>query len=183
MASAVGLSNAEVIVRDTRDADMAAIQSIYAHEVIHGLASFEETPPTIEELSARRRKVLSCGLPFLTAERDGRVDGYGYATPYRPRPAYRHTVENSVYVAREMQGQGVGIALLTGLIARCEAGPWRQMIAVIADTGIPGSIRLHERCGFRPIGTLEAVGFKHGRWIDTVLMQRPLGASQARRED
>ena len=163
------------LVRDATDADMAEIQTIYAQQVLQGLASFEEVPPTAETLLARRQEVLGLGLPYLVAEGKGRVLGYSYATPYRPRPAYRHTVEDSVYVAEGMHGLGVGRALLTTLIARCEAGPWRQMVAVIGNTGNTGSIALHARLGFRRAGTLEAVGFKLGRWVDTVLMQRPLG--------
>ena len=165
-----------VVVRDTTDADMPAIQAIYAHQVLHGLASFEEAPPTTDDLRSRRDRVLTAGLPYLTAEVNGRVVGYSYAAGYRPRPAYRDTVEDSLYVAEGMRGQGIGRALLAALIARCERGPWRQMVAVIGDSGNDGSIALHRRFGFRRVGTLEAVGFKLGRWIDTVLMQRPLGA-------
>ena len=165
-----------LIVRDTKDADMPAIQTICAYEALHGLASFEEVPPTADELRSRRRGVVGLGLPYLTAELDGRVVGYSYATTFRPRPAYRDTVEDSVYVAEGMHGQGIGRALLTALIARCETGPWRQMVAVIGNGANAGSIALHEGLGFRTVGTLEAVGFKLGRWVDTVLMQRPLGA-------
>ena len=165
-------------VRDATDADMAAIQKIYEREVLHLVASFEEVPPGIEELRVRRARVLAMGLPYLVAEREGTVVGYSYASTYRPRPAYRHTVENSVYVADGMQGRGIGHALLTELIARCEAGPWRQMIAVIAlgDNGASdASIALHERLGFRKAGFVEGVGYKFGRWIDSVMMQRALG--------
>lgn len=163
-------------VRNAVEADMAAIHAIYAEAVLHGLASFEETPPTLVEMLSRRSAVLDLGLPYLAAERDGAVVGYAYATGYRPRPAYRHTVEDSVYVADGMRGRGVGRALLQALIEGCEAGPWRQMVAVIGDSGNGGSIALHESLGFRMVGTLESVGFKLGRWVDTVLMQRPLGA-------
>jgi len=166
---------ADVVIREATRYDMIAIQGIYAREVRHGLASFEEVPPTTHELAARRDEVRRLGLPYLASALDGRAVGYSYATVYRPRPAYRHTVENSVYVAPGQQGRGIGQALLASLIARCEVGPWRQMVAVIGDSGNAGSIALHERLGFRRVGTLEAVGFKHGRWIDTVLMQRPLG--------
>jgi L-amino acid N-acyltransferase YncA len=165
-----------VNVRDATAADMPAIQTIYAHQVLCGLATFEEVPPTAEELLSRRESVLSVGLPYLTAELDSQVVGYSYARTYRPRPAYRNTIEDSVYVADGMQGRGVGRALLAALISRCETGPWRQMIAVIGDSGNAGSIALHKRLGFRRVGTLEAVGFKLGRRIDTVLMQRALGA-------
>ncbi|SFG24052.1 phosphinothricin acetyltransferase [Palleronia marisminoris] len=164
-----------MIVRDARLADMPAVQAIYAVEVLHGLASFEEVPPDAPTLEARRQAVVAQGLPWLVAERDGRVVGYAYAGPYRPRPAYRHTVECSVYVDAAARGGGVARALLAGLIARCEAGGWRQMIAVIGDRENVASIGLHVAMGFRHVGTLEAVGFKFGRWVDSVLMQRPLG--------
>lgn len=164
-----------LIVRPAVEADLAAIAEIYAFHVYHGLGSFEETPPSIEELSSRRLAVLGSGLPYLVAEMTGQVIGYAYAATYRPRPAYRFTVENSVYVADEMRGRGVGAALLRELIARCEAGPWRQMIAVIGDTGNTGSIALHRRCGFEQVGVLKSIGFKLGRWVDTVLMMRALG--------
>ena len=168
-----------LLVRDATEADMTAIQAIYAAEVLHGLATFEETPPGVEEMTARRAAVRAAGLPYLAAERDGRVVGYSYATAFRPRPAYRHTIEDSVYVADGMHRQGVGRALLAALIARCEAGPWRQMVAVIGNRGNTGSIGLHAAHGFRHAGLLEAAGFKLGRWVDIVLMQRPLGAGNA----
>jgi phosphinothricin acetyltransferase len=164
-----------VLVRDTTEADMPAIQAIYARQVLHGLASFEEMPPSTQDLLARRAGVLELGLPYLTAELAGEVAGYAYANAYRPRPAYRHTIEDSVYVAERMQGQGIGRALLSALIVRCEAGRWRQMIAVIGNSGNAGSIALHRQLGFRVVGTFESVGFKLGGWVDTVLMQRALG--------
>jgi len=172
-------STETVMVRDATAADMAAIQAIYAHEVLHGLATFEETPPDVDEMQARRAAVRAAGLHYLAAQLDGRVVGYSYATAYRPRPAYRHTIEDSVYVAEGMQRRGVGRALLAALIARCEQGPWRQMIAVIGDRRNDGSIALHAAHGFRHVGTLEAAGFKLGRWVDTVLMQRALGPGNA----
>ena len=162
-------------IREASRADMAAVQSIYAHNVLTGLASFEEAAPSLEDMLSRRARVLAAGLPYLVAVAGETVAGFAYAGRYRPRRAYRYTVENSVYVAQDMQGRGVGRALLATLIARCEAGPWRQMVAVIGDSRNAGSIALHERLGFRLVGRLEAVGFKHGRWVDTVLMQRPLG--------
>ena len=164
-----------VRVRDAAEADMAAVAAIYAHHVLHGLATFEEVPPPAGEFDARRQAVLAAGLPYLVAEAEGRVAGYAYAAGYRPRPAYRHTIEDSVYVAPGLGGRGIGSALLGALIARCEAGPWRQMLAVIGDSGNEGSIALHRRLGFQTVGTLRSVGFKLGRWVDTVLMQRPLG--------
>jgi phosphinothricin acetyltransferase len=165
-----------VFVRDAREADMADVQAIYAHHVLHGLASFEETPPSIAEMIARRASVLALGLPYLVAEMDGRVVGYSYASSYRPRPAYRYTVEDTVYVQEGLAGQGIGRALLGMLIKRCERGPWRQMLAVIGDSANKGSIGLHAALGFTMAGNLEAVGFKFGRWVDSVLMQRALGA-------
>ena len=164
-----------ILVRDVQEADMPAIQAIYTHHVLHGLASFEETPPSVEEMLARRQAVLGLGLPYLAAELEGRIVGYSYATSYRPRPAYRHTVEDSIYVADGLGGRKIGSSLLGALIARCESGPWRQMLANIGDSGNAGSIGLHRRFGFEPIGTLRSTGFKFGRWVDTVLMQRSLG--------
>ncbi len=165
-----------VVVRDSTPGDMAAVQSIYAHHVLHGLASFEEEPPTVAALEQRRGNVLGHGLPYLVAEAGGMVVGYSYAAPYRTRSAYRYTLEDSVYVAEGMAGRGIGRALLSTLITRCEAGQWRQMIAVIGDRDNTASIHLHERLGFRLVGTLEGVGFKLGRWVDSVLMQRALGS-------
>lgn len=164
-----------ILVRDAAEDDMAAVLEIYSHHVLHGLASFEEQPPALSEMRLRRVKVLDQGLPYLVAQgRDGIV-GYAYASEYRARPAYRYTVEDSVYVADGMGGRGIGRALLSAVITRCEIGPWRQMIAVIGDSGNIASITLHERQGFQPAGLLHAVGYKFGRWIDSVLMQRPLG--------
>ena len=165
-----------VMIRDSRDGDVARIAVIYAHHVRHGVASFEEVPPAADELARRRADVLDRGLPYLVAELDGNVVGYAYASPYRARSAYRFSLEDSVYVDPACHRRGAGRALLGALIARCEAGPWRQMIAVIGDSANHASIGLHARLGFRPAGTLRSVGFKFGRWIDSVLMQRPLGA-------
>jgi L-amino acid N-acyltransferase YncA len=163
-------------IRNATEADAPAIQAIYAHHVLTSVASFEETPPNVDEMRARRAAVLAHGLPYLVAELDGRIAGYAYATPYRPRAAYRHTIEDSIYIDDASRGHGVGRALLAALIERCEHGPWRQMIAVIADGGRGGSTSLHRSLGFETIGTLKAVGFKHGRWLDSTLMQRALGA-------
>ena len=160
-----------LVVRDSTLADMPAIRTIYAHHVVHGLASFEEVAPSTAEMVVRRAAVLAAGLPYLAAEIDGRVVGYSYATAYRPRPAYRHTIKVSVYVAHDSRGQGIGKALMQTLMARCAAGPWRQLVAVIGDSGNAGSIGLHRSLGFHHVGTLEAVGFKCGRWVDTVIMQ------------
>jgi len=172
-------SHAAVAVRDACEADMGPIQTIYSHHVLHGRATFEETPPSVSEMIARRAAVLNLGLPYLVAERAGAIVGYAYATTYRPRPAYRFSIEDSVYVADAERGRGIGLVLLGALIERCEAGPWRQMLAVIGDSGNTGSIALHRRLGFSHAGTLKSVGFKLGQWTDTVLMQRPLGRADS----
>lgn len=173
----------DVSVRDGRRADMADVCAIYGHHVVHGLASFEETPPDLAEMTRRFEAVTAQGLPYLvaTAEVEGieTVAGYAYAGRYRPRPAYRFTVENSVYVAPQTTGRGIGRALLETLIRRCETLGYRQMIAIIGDRGNAASIRFHEASGFIPTGHLHAVGFKWGRWVDSVLMQRALGAGEA----
>jgi L-amino acid N-acyltransferase YncA len=168
-----------ITVRDAVPDDMAAVQRIYAFHVLQGLATFEETPPSAQELLSRRAQVLGLGLPYLVAELGGRVQGYSYATGYRPRPAYRYTIEDSVYVEDGCYGRGIGTQLLAALIARCEQGPWRQMLAVIGNSANTASISLHRRAGFTAIGTFRSAGFKFGRWVDTVLMQRALGAGDA----
>ena len=168
-----------VVVRDSAEADMTAVARIYAHYVEHALATFEEIAPTREDMLARRRKALDCGAPYLVAERGGEVVGYCYASPYHARPAYRHTLEDSVYVASGLVGRGIGGALLGALIARCEGGPWRSMLAIIGDSGNAASIALHTRFGFAPVGVLRSVGYKLGRWVDTPIMQRQLGAGDS----
>ena len=172
-----------LVVRDAAEADMEAVARIYAHHVERGLATFEEAAPTDEEMRARRLKVLAVGAPYLVAEIDGEIVGYCYAAPYHARPAYRHTLEDSVYVAPGLGGRGIGGALLAELIARCEAGPWRWMVAIIGDSGNSASIALHRRYGFEPVGTLRSVGFKLGRWVDTPIMQRVLGPGDSRPPD
>ncbi|MBV8851698.1 MAG: N-acetyltransferase [Methylobacteriaceae bacterium] len=162
-------------VRPSTEADIAAIARIYTHHVLHGLASFEEIAPDAAELARRRQDVLRHGLPYLSADADGEVVGYCYAAPYRARSAYRFTIEDSVYIDAGHAGRGIGRALLSRLIALCEQGPWRQMIAVIGDSENRASIALHKAEGFQMIGTHAAVGFKFGRWVDSVLMQRELG--------
>ena len=156
--------------------DLPAVQAIYSHHVRHGLASFEEEPPGLEELSRRHREVTGTGLPWLVADFGGVVAGYGYCAPYRTRSGYRYTLEDSVYVREDYHGRGVGAALLEALIERCTALGYRQMIAVIGDSAHKASINLHASCGFLRVGTLRSVGFKFGRWVDSVLMQRPLAA-------
>jgi phosphinothricin acetyltransferase len=162
------------IIRDSREDDVPAITAIYAHAVRHGLASFELDPPDQSEMARRRQAVLAAGYPHLIAEHDG-LAGYAYASAYRPRPAYRFSVENSVYVAPGRQRQRIGHALLEALIARCETAGFRLMVAVIGDSANHASIGLHAAHGFTRAGLLPAVGWKHGRWVDSVLMTRPLG--------
>lgn len=158
-------------------ADFDAIQRIYAHHVLHGLASFEETPPDADELMRRWRVIADAGLPYLCATDAARgvLAGYAYAGPYRTRSAYRFTVEDSVYVAPGQGGRGIGRTLLRQLIEICADLGKRQMIAVIGDSGNAASIALHRACGFELTGTFQAIGFKHGRWVDSMLMQRALG--------
>jgi phosphinothricin acetyltransferase len=165
----------ELLVRPARAADMAAVQAIYGHHVRHGLASFEDDAPTIEEIIRRWQDVVAKQLPYVVAEAAGEVLGYAYAGPYRSRPGYRYTLENSVYVREGVQQRGVGQAVMRVVLAECEARGYRQMIAVIGDSANEGSIRLHERLGFQRVGLLTAVGYKFGRWVDSVLMQRALG--------
>jgi L-amino acid N-acyltransferase YncA len=155
---------------------VAAVTAIYAHYVAHALATFEEVPPTEREMRERRAHVLEEGMPYLVAERDGEIVGYAYATIYRTRSAYRFTAEDSIYVHHAHAREGIGAVLLGALIAGCEARGCRQMVAVIGDRDNRASIGLHERFGFRPAGELTSVGFKFGRWIDTLRMQRELSA-------
>jgi phosphinothricin acetyltransferase len=168
-----------LLVRPSADADIPAITAIYADAVLHGTASFELEPPSEREMQRRRADLIAGGYPFLVAEHDGAVVGYAYAGAYRTRPAYRFTVEDSVYVARDAQGSGIGRALLSALIEAAEARGFRLMIAVIGDKASAGSIRLHESAGFQLVGVFEPVGYKHGRWLASVLMQRVLGDGAA----
>ena len=168
-----------VQVRPAGPQDLPAIQAIYAHHVLNGLASFEEVAPPLEELRRRHDEVVSRGLPWLVADFGGTVAGYGYCAPYRARSAYRYALEDSVYVREDMIGRGVGSALLAELIRRCEALGYRQVVAVIGDSANLASINLHAAFGFLRVGTLRSVGFKFGRWADSVLMQRPLGPGDA----
>ena len=171
----VGPPAKQVTIRPSREADMPAVQRIYAHHVMHGFGSFEEEPPDLAELMRRRSEYLSRRLPYLVAELDGRIVGYAYAGPYRTRSAYRFTVENSIYVDPSATRHGIGRKLLAELIAQCTALGYRQMIAVIGDSENAGSIKLHEALGFKPAGNLRSVGRKKGRWLDSVMMQLSLG--------
>jgi L-amino acid N-acyltransferase YncA len=170
---AAAMSNPSI--RAAGAADIPVISRIYAHAVRHGTASFELEPPDETEMARRQRALLEGGFPYLVAELDGAVAGYAYAGPYRARPAYRFSVEDSIYVAADAHRRGVGRALLDRLIVESEARGFRQMIAVIGDSAQLPSIELHRTAGFRLIGAIESVGFKFGRWLDSVLMQRPLG--------
>jgi L-amino acid N-acyltransferase YncA len=170
-------------VRDCTRADLPEVREIYALEVREGTASFELEPPGLSEMTARFAAIEAAGLPYVVAELDGLVAGYAYASPYRPRPAYRYTVEDSVYVARFARRRGVGCALLDAVIERATAKGMCQMVAIVGDSAHLASIELHRRAGFRLVGTLEHVGWKFGRWLDTVILQRPLGAGAATAPD
>jgi phosphinothricin acetyltransferase len=167
-------------IRSVEEQDAGALAAIYGHHVLRGFGTFEEVPPAPAGMLERVAAVTCWGLPYLVAEIDGQVAGLAYAGLFRPRAAYRYTVEDSVYIAPERMGQGVGKALLGAVIAACEALGLRQMVAMIGDSGNVGSIGLHRSCGFEPAGVLPAVGYKHGRWVDVVQMRRPLnGGSQS----
>jgi phosphinothricin acetyltransferase len=168
-----------LLIRDCEPEDVPAIQAIYAWHVANGLASFEEIAPDCDELSRRRADVLARNFPYLVAEDGGSVLGYAYAAPYRGRSAYRFAVENSVYVKDDAPRRGIGRALLSELIARCQRLGLRQMIAVIGDSNNRASIGLHAARGFHPVGILRDIGFKHGRWVDSVIMQKALGEGSA----
>jgi phosphinothricin acetyltransferase len=165
-----------MLVRPAAPQDLPAIQSIYAHHVLHGLASFEEVPPALEEMRRRYDDVTKQGFPYLVAEERGEILGYGYCSLYRTRSAYRYTLEDSIYVKQGMQGKGIGKAVLKELIERSAALNYRQIVAVIGDSANAGSIRLHASLGFVRAGVLRSTGFKFGRWVDSVYMQLPLGA-------
>jgi L-amino acid N-acyltransferase YncA len=162
-------------IRNVTLADMPAVQALYAHYVLHELATFELVPPTLEEMCARRQAILDSNLPYLVALIDDVLVGYAYAASYRPRPAYRYTVEDSVYLSPNHTGKGIGSALLAELIRQCEQGPWRQMVAVITQGGKAGSAELHQKLGFEEVGRMPNVGYKFNRWVGTLIMQRALG--------
>jgi L-amino acid N-acyltransferase YncA len=168
-----------MLIRPATEADAQALAAIYGHHVLHGFGTFEEVPPTAQEMDARRRAVLERGLPYLVAESEGRVLGFAYAGPFRPRAAYRYTVEDSVYVAPEAQGRGLGLAVLSAVIGACEAFGVRQVVAVIGDSANAGSIGLHTALGFSHAGVGKGFGFKHGRWVDIVWMQKALNGGDA----
>jgi L-amino acid N-acyltransferase YncA len=165
-------------VRDAAAADMPAVQSIYAHYVLHGFGTFDEIPPDPAAMEAKRRAVAANGLPWLVATEADAIVGFAYATPFRPRTGYRYSVEDSVYVRDDRRGSGIGLALLEPLIARLGSLGARQVVAVIGDSQNAGSIALHRKCGFEPAGIVKGVGYKLGRWVDIVLMQRALNGGQ-----
>ncbi|MDB5460413.1 MAG: hypothetical protein JWO72_2154 [Caulobacteraceae bacterium] len=168
-----------MIVRPATSADAEAMAEIYGHNALHGAGTFEEAPPTPQEMAARLQTVQARGLPWVVVEDEGRVLGFAYAGPYRLRSAYRYTAEDSVYVAPGAQGRGVGRAALQRVIEACEAMGLRRLVAVIGDSANAGSVNLHRSLGFLPVGTLPDVGYKHGRWLDVVLMSRPLNGGSA----
>jgi phosphinothricin acetyltransferase len=172
-----------VTIRHSTDADLPAITAIYGWNVLNGLGTFEEDPPSQDEMTRRRAAFLARGLPYLVAEEDGVVLGYAYAGPFRLRAAYRYTVEDSVYVSPDAVGKGVGKTLLTALIAACEALGLRQLVAVIGDSGNAASIGLHAAMGFKQQGVFPSMGYKFGRWVDLVWMQRDLNGGGSREPD
>jgi len=167
-------------VRPIKSGDLEAVTAIYGEAVLQGSGSFEVEPPSLAEMTRRHDALVNAGYPYFVAEHDGAVKGFCYAGPYRPRPAYRHTVEDSVYVLADARGKGLGTALLRDLITAAEDLGFRQMLAVIGDSGNAASIILHRRLGFVFAGTMHSVGHKHGRWLDVVIMQRPLGPGDGR---
>jgi L-amino acid N-acyltransferase YncA len=164
-----------VAIRPASAGDLPFVTEIYTHAVLHGTATFELIPPDLAEMTRRFKALMDGGFPYLVAVLEDRVAGYAYAGPYRPRPAYRFTVENSVYLQPAIHRRGIGLQLMVRLIAECEARGYRQMIAVIGDSANAGSIGVHTKTGFQMIGTHPNVGRKFGRWLDTVMMQRALG--------
>lgn len=164
-----------IAIRPAAPADVAAITRIYADAVLHGTATFEIEPPDQPEMARRMQALLARRFPYVVAEHSGMVAGYAYAGPYRDRPAYNWCVEDSIYIAPEFHRQGMGRQLLTRLIAESAALGFRQILGVIGDSANTASVAVHAATGFRLVGTFQSVGFKHGKWLDTVLMQRPLG--------
>ena len=163
------------LIRSSRDGDIAAITAIYAHHVLHGTGTFETEPPSGADMTTRRADVLSKGLPYLVAEEDGEIVGFAYGNWFKPRPAYRYSVEDSIYLAPDLQRNGLGRALLAELLARCEAAGVRKMMAIIGDSANAGSVGVHLALGFEQVGKIEACGWKFGAWRDIVIMQKTLG--------
>lgn len=162
-------------IRPSRDEDIPAITAIYGHHVLHGTGTFETEPPSVADMRTRRADVLSKGLPYLVAEQDGKIAGFAYGNWFKPRPAYRYSVEDSIYLAPDQHGQGLGRALLAELLARCEAVGIRKVMAIVGDSANAGSIGVHRALGFTQVGTIDACGWKFGAWRDIVIMQKTLG--------
>ncbi|TSE34627.1 GNAT family N-acetyltransferase [Tepidimonas charontis] len=167
--------NSTLLIRPSRDEDLPAITALYGHHVQHGTGTFETEPPSETEMAARRADVLRKGLPWLVAERAGRVLGFAYGNWFKPRPAYRYSVEDSIYIAPDALGQGMGRALLAELLVQLEQRGIRKVMAVIGDSANAGSIGLHTALGFEHVGTVRSCGWKFGRWLDIVLMEKTLG--------
>jgi len=164
------------LIRSSRDEDVPAIAAIYAHHVLHGTGTFETEPPSASDMAARRADVLAKGLPYLVAEQEGQIVGFAYGNWFKPRPAYRYSVEDSVYLAPRLERQGLGRALLAELLARCETAGIRKVMAIIGDSANAGSVGVHRAVGFTQVGIVEACGWKLGAWRDIVIMQKTLGA-------
>jgi phosphinothricin acetyltransferase len=171
------------LIRPAVTSDAEALAAIYGHNVLHGFGTFEEVPPSASEMDQRRLAVIEQGLPWLVAEDAGQVLGYAYAAPFRPRAAYRYTVEDSIYLAPEAVGRGLGRALLSAVLQACEAMGLRQVVAVIGDSQNAASVGLHRALGFEPAGVGKSVGFKHGRWVDIIWMQKALNGGDASAPD
>jgi len=163
------------LIRPSRDEDLPALTAIYGHHVLHSTGTFETEPPSVADMTARRADVLSKGLPYLVAEEDGRIAGFAYGNWFKPRPAYRYSVEDSIYLAPDQHRKGLGRALLTELLARCEAAGIRKMMAIIGDSANAGSVGVHLALGFTQVGIVESCGWKFGAWRDIVIMQKTLG--------
>ncbi len=171
------------LIRPSTEQDLPAITRIYGHHVLHGTGTFETTPPTESEMATRRADVLAKGLPWLVVEQDGQVLGYAYGNWFKPRPAYRFSVEDSIYMAPEAAGKGLGRALLAELLAQLERGGTRKVMAVIGDSSNAGSVGVHRALGFTPVGTVASCGWKFDRWLDIVIMEKTLGAGNSTRPE
>ena len=162
-------------IRSSRDADLPAITAIYAHHVLHSTGTFETEAPTAADMTARRADVLEKGLPYLVAEHDGKINGFAYGNWFKPRPAYEYSVEDSIYVAPDLQGKGIGRALLTELLVRCEAADIRKVMAIVGDSANTASVGVHLALGFKQVGIIESCGWKFGAWRDIVILQKTIG--------
>ena len=171
------------LIRPSSDADLPAITAIYAHHVLHGTGSFETEPPSVADMTTRRADVLSKGLPYLVVEQDGKIAGFAYGNWFKPRPAYRYSVEDSIYMAPELQGKGLGRALLTELMARFESVGIRKVMAIVGDSANTGSVGIHLALGFTQVGIVDSCGWKFGAWRDIVIMQKTLGLGDTQPPD